>query len=215
MATPTGNENLSGALSMAQSICWDETHGYTTTVNGQSTGRQLNPDVDCSALVCHCLKQNGFDIYEWGDTNTILNTLSNYQGFYHQIFDPYSTPLQHGDILCSEGSGANAHTFFYAENVIGYTSSDSAQTTQLARARIEASSSRTSSGNPYQAGDQAKNGTGAHWEVWVHSYYWDTTDTRVWHLFRWNQAPIPGGIPRWLYYKIMKKRRLDNYDYEC
>lgn len=210
MPTPTGNENMTGALTMAQSICWDESHGYSVIINGQYiTGRQLNPDVDCSALVCHCLNQNGFDIAEWGDTNTIINTLSNYQGFYHQIFDPYSTPLQNGDILVSEGSGSNAHTFFYAENVIGYASADSAQTSLLQSARIEASSSRGLT----TAGDSQKNGTGAYWEVWVHAYGWDYTDTRVWHLFRWSQSPQPQVMEAWLYSKFNKKRRYKDYDF--
>lgn len=179
-------ENLSGALSMAQQICWDETHGYTTEVNGISTGRQLNPDCDCSSFVCHCLYQNGFNIYEWGDTNTIINTLSNYPGFLHLIFDPNSTQLVHGDILVSEGYGASAHTFFYAENVVGYTGNTSA-TGILSRARIEASSDR----GHHQAGDQ-DNGSGCHNEVWVHPYSFDTGDTRVWHLFRWLNGPGPG-----------------------
>ena len=198
-------EDLAGALTLAQQICWDETHGYTTTENGVSTGRQLNPDVDCSALVCHCLYQNGFSIYEWGDTNTIINTLQSYTGFYHTIFDPNSTPLVHGDILVSEGSGANAHTFFYAENVLGYTGTTSA-TGILPRARIEASSDR----GHHLRGDQ-DNGTGCHNEVWVHPYSFDTSDTRVWHLFRWGGTPPPPPpgtkrhLPIWLYNKIIRK----------
>ena len=206
---PTGQENLAGALALAQSICWDETHGYTTTdQQGVSTGRQLNPDVDCSALVCHCLYTNGFSISEWGDTNTIITTLSSYSGFQHFIFDPNSTQLVHGDILVSEGSGANAHTFFYAENVIGYPSSQNPQTTTLARARIEASSSRGST----LPGDQA-NQYGVHDEVWVHNYYWHSSDSRVWHLFRWTNGPTPPPTQAWLYSKFLKNRRYKDYDY--
>lgn len=190
MPTPTGNENMAGALLMAQNICWNESHGYTTTVNGVSTGRTLNPDVDCSALVCHCLYQNGFNVTEWGDTASMLTELGSYQGFTDIYPVTSQTQFLNGDILVWDGPGFDGHTFFVAENVRGYTNADSPLTTVLQKARVEASSSRTGSGNPHQAGDQPKNGTGANWEVWVHSFSFDFTDGKPWHLFRWQ-----GGTP--------------------
>lgn len=205
MPTPTGNENLSGALTLGQSICWDETHGYVM-------GADMNPDTDCSGFIGYCLSQNGFNVPRRWDTTTMIPTLQSYPGFTEIIWNP-STPLIHGDILVyDEGGGANGHTFFYAENVIGYTSNDpdlgDGTTGLLTRARIEASSNR---GRP-QTGDQ-DNGYGMHPEVWVHPYSAPST-SHVWHLFRWNQSPIPGDIPAWLYSKFNKKRRYKDYDFD-
>ena len=196
MPTPTGNENLAGALALAQQICWDETHGYVM-------GADMNPDTDCSGLVGYALSHNGFNVNQRWDTTTMIPTLSNYPGFAHYIYSSNFTP-QHGDIFVyDEGGGAYGHTFFYAENVRGYTDNtgNTTNTGTLARARIEAASSR---GTP-QTGDQAKDGTGAHWEVWVHP--WSAPSlSHTWHVFRWGGAPSPGNVPPWLMAKIAAKK---------
>lgn len=189
MPTPTGNEDLIGALSLAQSICWDESHGYTM-------GADMNPDTDCSGLIGYCLSNNGFNVPRRWDTNGMINTyLNNYQGFTEYIWDS-SFVWQHGDIAVWDEYNPNTqrhdgHTFFYAEQVTGYVSNDytngDGTTGVLMRARIEASSDR---GRP-QAGDQ-DNGYGMHPEVWVHPFSF-SQNNHVWHIFRWQGAtpPIP------------------------
>lgn len=185
MPTPTGNENLSQALTIAQSICWDETHGYTM-------GADMDPDTDCSGFVGYALSHAGFNVPQRWDTTTMIPTLMTYPGFAHYIWYP-GMQLQHGDIFVyDEGGGANGHTFFYAENVNGYTddTANTDTTGMLSTARIEAASSRD---QPHP-GDQAKNGTGAHWEVWVHPYSAPST-SHTWHLFRWHGGAQPQLTP--------------------
>lgn len=187
MPTPTGNEDLNGALILGQSICWDETHGYTM-------GADMNPDTDCSGFIGYCLSHNGFNVPQRWDTSTMIPTLSSYQGFSHTIYDS-SMQLVHGDILVwdeydPDTQRHNGHTFFYAENVTGYIGTSwqtaTGQTGLLTRARIEASDDR---GHP-QNGDQ-DNGFGCHPEVWVHPFSFNYSDGHTWHLFRWQGATPP------------------------
>lgn len=199
MPTPTGNENLNQALAIAQSICWDETHGYTM-------GADMNPDTDCSGFVGYALSHAGFNVPQRWDTTTMIPTLQAYPGFNHYIWYP-GMQLQHGDIFVyDEGGGANGHTFFYAENVNGYTddTARTAATGMLSRARIEAASSRESGyqypndpntipgdvNNPDLPGDSPRNGVGACWEVWIHPYSAPST-SHTWHLFRWQGGAAP------------------------
>ena len=192
MPTPTGNEDLTGALTQAQTFAWDESIGY----NMYGT-RQFNPNCDCSSFVSNCLYLNGFNVIQFGNTQDIINQLQNYQGFTEYIYSS-GFQWQHGDIAVYDdgGSGAAGHTFFYAENVWGYSDSNwrtasAARRSTLSKARIEASGTH---GHP-ENGDQ-DNGHGAHTEVWVHNFYFDP-GAHVWHIFRWQAAPgpIPPPIP--------------------
>lgn len=190
MPTPTGNENMSGALLTAQGICWNENHGYYLRSLGHGLGC-LNPDVDCSYFVGYCLQQNGFNVDPNWYTGSMITILNNYQGFSHYIYDSSFTPVNGDIFVYDEGGGLRGHTFFVGENVNGYTSQTNSTIINLPLARIEASSDRNhidpSTGLPIQ-GDQ-DNGYGVHDEVWVHS--WSTPDpSHVWHVYRWN-----GGTP--------------------
>ena len=217
-------EDLQGALTLGQLICWNESHGYYLR-DGSGQG-EMNPDVDCSYFVGYCLAQNGFNVSPSWYTGSMITTLSNYPGFSHYIWSP-GFQWKHGDIaVYDEGGGARGHTFFYAENVTGYTDSTGRTNTTgiLSQARIEASSSRTHGysyadgdpgtqpgdvNNPATSGDYPRNGVGAYWEVWVHQYT-DPSSSHTWHIFRWDAGPGPGPtptrkhhLPIWFYDKII------------
>lgn len=199
-------ENLTGALTLAQQICWDETHGYVW-------GADMNPDTDCSGFVGYCLSQNGFNVPRRWDTSTMIPTLQAYTGFTEYIWQP-GFQWQNGDIaVWNEWNPVtqinDGHTFFYAENVTGYVSNDPTNgdgtTGLLTQARIEASSNR---GRP-QTGDQ-DNGYGMHPEVWVHPFSF-SDGGHTWHIFRWQGGtpPVPPGhnkakLPIWLIDKLTK-----------
>ena len=222
-------ENLSGALATGQQICWDETHGYYLR-DGSGQGC-MNPDVDCSYFVGYCLQQNGFSVSPSWYTGSMITTLSNYQGFTHYIWSS-GFVWQHGDIaVYDEGGGAYGHTFFYAENVMGYvngrygwdSSSCDGTLGLCATAKIEAAGKH----NHPETGDQ-DNGYGAHTEVWVHTfsgdpvYQVDHHDGQglhwpTWHIFRWAAGPGPtptptrrAHLPVWLYNKIIRKEIQEN-----
>lgn len=178
-------ENLSGALLLAQAICWDESHGY----NRNPGSRELNPDTDCSYFIGYCLAQNGFNVNPNWYTGSMITDLQAYPGFTEYIWST-SFQWQNGDIaVYDEGGGAHGHAFFYSENVRGYLGTDGdtcdGSTGNLLRARIEASNDRGHS----QPGDQ-DNGYGAHSEVWVHAYS-DPSSNHTWHVFRWQDSPVP------------------------
>lgn len=176
----TGNENLLGALVTAIQICNDESHGYTM-------GADMNPDTDCSGLVGYALSQNGFDVPRRWNTATMIPILDAYEGFTRYTYYSGMT-LKPGDILVyDEGGGTHGHTFFYAENVTGYYDENSQNQTLLPRVRIEASSSR----DQVHPGDQRKNGVGAYWEVWVHSFYEPDPTAHTWYVYRWKDEPGP------------------------
>jgi len=191
MPTPTGNEDLTGALTQAQSFAWDESIGY----NMYGT-RQFNPNCDCSSFVSNSLYLNGFNVQQFGNTYAIIQQLQSYQGFTEYIYTN-GFVWQHGDIAVYDDrfddpstTSTKGHTFFYAEDVYGYTDSNwriasAARKSTLARARIEASDTH---GHP-ENGDQ-DNGHGAHTEVWIHNFYFDPGE-HVWHIFRWQTAPGP------------------------
>ena len=205
MPTPTGQENMAGALLTAQGICWNESHGYAFR---DGVDGYLNPDVDCSYFVGYCLQQNGFDVSPSWYTGSMITDLANYTGFDHYIYSSGFQPMN-GDIFVYDDGQtpiSNGHTFFVAENIAGYTdpTGDSPNIGTLALARVEASSSR---GNT-QHGDQPKNGTGACWEVWVHP--WSTTQptTETWHVFRWiGGTPVQRALPAWLMAKNQMKKK--------
>ena len=195
MPTPTGNENLQGALTTGQQICWDETHGYMM-------GADMNPDTDCSGFVGYCLAHNGFNVPQRWNTTSMIPTLQSYPGFIEFIWQP-GFQWQHGDIaVYDEGGGQHGHTFFYVENINGYLDASWEGASQnrigaLTRARMEAAGVH----NHPETGDQA-NIFGAHTEVWIHNYS-DPSTSHTWHVFRWQNAPPPppppiGGLPKWL-----------------
>lgn len=184
-------EDINGAIEFGVRLTHDERIGYTTQGLSLANGFET----DCSDFIWWCLKNNGFNVpsSRWS-TNDMITFLSNYEGFtrYNMSRD---FQLQHGDILVydNDGPGFGGHTFFYAENVIGYASSDSYNTQLLSRARVEASSSHGQDGgkDPQYAGDHRKDGTGAFYEVWTHSYSFDFEDGYIWYVFRWGGEPVP------------------------
>lgn len=186
MPTPTGNEDLTGALTLGQQFCWNESIGY----NMYGT-RYFNPNCDCSSFVSNCLYQNGFNVMQFGTTQDLIDQLSNYAGFTEVYHQP-NFQWQHGDIMVYDdgGSGAAGHTFFYVENIYGYLDSNwrsasAARKGTLAQARMEASGTHDHPEN----GDQ-DNGHGAHTEVWIHNFYFDP-GTHYIYVFRWGTAPGP------------------------
>ncbi len=110
-------EDINAAINFGIAICNDETHGY---IMGASL--QTSPDTDCSDFVWWCLKHNGFNVpaTRW-NTASMIPYLTNYEGFTKYDYTGDDFELQHGDILVyDEGGGTHGHTFFYAEQVIGY-----------------------------------------------------------------------------------------------
>lgn len=208
-------EDLTRALQVGQRICWDETHGYY--LRGSQPGvvdGELNPDVDCSYFVGYCLQQGGFNVSPSWYTGSMITTLRNYPGFTEYIWQP-GFQWKNGDIaVYDEGGGERGHTFFYVENMYGYTATDwrTAGPTKsiLLAGRMEAAGSHN---HPYpETGDQ-DNGYGAHTEVWIHGYY-DPDSSHTWHIFRWQDTPgpippgpTPGNIPTWLLIKLSKHER--------
>lgn len=171
--------NIQDALNEASRMAFDETIGYTWGGDG-------NPDsngYDCSAFVIRCLYRAGFNVPANRMGTFFMKPHLERAGF--QII-PVTTiadlnDIKHGDIVVEnhfpdstypDGAG---HTFFYAENMVGFTDAgaDSPNTGTLAKLKIEASSTR---GHTAQ-GDSRKNGSGAYWEVWAHAYSYliDTT----------------------------------------
>lgn len=196
-------ENLTGALALGYSLCWDESIGYLWGSDYPNTA-----DIDCSNFIGYCLAQNGFNVNPRWTTGSMITTLLNYTGFSHFIFDGDVTTLRHGDILVYDEPSTNeGHTFFYVENFYGYTGTDWHTATNskavLPRGRMEASGVH----NHPETGDQ-DNGYGAHTEVWVHPWGF-SSDGHTWHVFRWHDSPTPPTtdddfiiLSRWI-----KKRR--------
>lgn len=210
MPTPTGNENLGAAITLAESICWDETVGYVM-------GADMNPNTDCSGLIGYVLSLNGFNVPRRWNTTSMIPTLQNYPGFTEHIYDPtMGFTFKHGDIVVyDEGGGSYGHTFFIGENLYGYTGTDwhtaSSNRAVLPICKVEAAGTH----NHPETGDQ-DNGYGAHTEVWVHAYsgspvyqvdngqglHWP-----VWHIFRWMQAPPPPLMHELIISRFIRKRR--------
>lgn len=183
--------NLSAAITQAQSICWDESIGYRTGGMAYSSA----DGVDCSGLIGRCLHDNGFNYpsYHVGTADMVANSMSPVDalgaaGFIEIVVTSPSVQLQPGDIVVMNHlNGSGGHTFFYMENILHYTDSSgrTAPTGTSGPCKVEASSSRTSGysyangdpgtipgdvNNPAGNGDYKRNGSGAYWEVWVHSY---------------------------------------------
>ena len=164
--------NLSAAIAQAQAICWDETIGYRMGGMAYSSA----DGVDCSGLIGRCLHDNGFNYpsYHVGTADMVANSMSPVDalgaaGFTEIVVTSPSVTLQPGDIVVMNHlDWSGGHTFFYMENIQGYTDpgADSANIGNVQHCKVEASSTRGHTAD----GDHRKNGTGAYWEVWVHAY---------------------------------------------
>lgn len=181
--------SMRAAINEALRMAWDESIGYTFGGDG-------NPDTngyDCSAFVIRCLYRAGFSVpsHRVG-TSTMGATVLIPAGFTELSYDHNTFVPEPGDIFVMNTSGAG-HTFFYMEDVLHYTDSgaDSTATSTSGPCKIEASSSRGHTAS----GDSRKNGTGAYWEVWSHSYYQlvsGYTDNEV-KVYRCPWNDITGG----------------------
>lgn len=181
--------NLQGAIDQAQAICWNESIGYNLGGMAHSSAE----GVDCSGLVGRVLHDNGFNYpsYHVGTINmgAALRTAGFQELQYNDHFQPEA-----GDIfVMNHLDMTGGHTFFYMENIRGYTdyTANSANIGMLSRCKVEASSTRGHTA----PGDSRRNGTGAYWEVWVHAYYelvtgydWRDPGDSV-KVYRW-----PGGL---------------------
>lgn len=173
--------NIQDALNLAQAWTWDQSIGYE--FGGMGPG--YNTGFDCSGFVGRALHDSGF-YYPATHIGTLYMDASLLSAGFMKL--PYSSAFvpQHGDIFVMN-HGSSGHTFFYAENVLGYTDSSgrTATTGLVSKAKIEASSSRTSGysyadgdpgtipgdvNNPNTTVDYPRNGVGACWEVWTHAY---------------------------------------------
>ena len=174
------SNNLSAAISQAQSICWDETIGYRLGGMALSSA----DGVDCSGLIGRCLSDAGgfnYPTYHVGTINMKQPLID--AGFTIIPVNDLTwldQNIQSGDIVVlNHLDMTGGHTFFYMENIRAYTdaSADTDTIGNVARAKVEASSDRGHSTD----GDHRKNGTGAYWEVWCHAFYqlvsgYDPTD---------------------------------------
>lgn len=210
--------SIAGALISAQAFCWDESIGYTM-------GGNMNPDTDCSGLVWQALHDNGFNVGSSRFDTTTMGSILRAAGFTEYRYSSSFQP-QPGDIFMYDEGGLNrGHTFFYAENVRGYSdpSGRSNAISILPHAKIEASSSRESGyqypdpgtqpgdvNNPDAPGDHPRNGTGAYWEVWVHAYDSLVYGSHTWYVYRYGggpEPPIPIDIEKVLLFKFNKKKK--------
>lgn len=195
-----GDINL--ALILAQNYTWEQSHGYTN-------GGMGYPDFDCSGFVGRCLYEAGFNypafhVGTWNMTSLGDNRLvqAGFIELRHTALTPVT--LQHGDIVVLNHTLTPVgHTFFYAENVFGYTDpeADSDNVAVCSRAKIEASSDRGEGAS----GDHKKNGTGAYWEVWTHNFYdpyyygYDPNDPDDYiNVYRLDYTSINGAIGAFL-----------------
>lgn len=199
--------DLYAAINQAISICWDETIGYRLGGMAHSS----SDGVDCSGLIGRCLSDAGGFNYPTSHVGTInMKPALQLAGF---TIIPVTTVLQYpqdGDIVVMNHLDlTGGHTFFYRENIQGYTdpSADSDAVGLVQFCKVEASSDRGHSGD----GDSRKNGTGAYWEVWVHAFSslyggYDPTDPNdEIYIARW-----PGGLRRlelWQMKKIIERNR--------
>lgn len=157
--------NIQQAVAQAQSICWNESIGYRLGGMAYSS----SDGVDCSGLVGRCLHDAGYNYpsYHVGTIN--MKTALIGAGF--QIIPVTSVsqqPENYDIVVMNHLDLTGGHTFFYVENIQAYTdpNADSANIGNVARAKVEASSTRGHTAD----GDSRKNGTGAYWEVWCHKY---------------------------------------------
>lgn len=215
--------DMNTALSLAQSICWDEGYGYR--LGGHATSH--SDGVDCGGLVFHCLHQAGYNVADTSPGVSNMPSILTGIGFVGTQYSGNVSDLQHGDIITmvhynSGGQVTAGHTCFICENINAYTdyTANSDHTAVVPICKVEASSDRGHSGN----GDSRKNGTGAYWEVWVHEFYnvydtgtYDPGDVYVWRDPNFTPVDdggiigaIAGGIVASLGLLIYRRRKRRN-----
>lgn len=176
---------MDDALTLAQSICWDEGYGYR--LGGHAASH--SDGVDCGGLVFHCLNAAGYNVSDTSPGVSNMPSILTGIGFVGTQYSGNVSDLQHGDIITMvhwSGSQVVAgHTCFIAKDITAYTdaSADSDATGTVSICKVEASSSRGHTAD----GDSRKNGTGAYWEVWCHAFNnvydtgtYDPSDVYVW-----------------------------------
>ncbi len=178
---------MDDALTLAQSICWDEGYGYRLGGHAAS----YSDGVDCGGLVFHCLHNAGYNVSDTSPGVSNMPSILTSIGFVGTQYSGNVSDLKHGDIITmiNHSNGQNAgHTCFIAENVNAYTdySATSAATGVIPIAKIEASSSRGQT----TAGDSRKSGTGAYWEVWCHAFHnvYDTETYEPSNIYVWRDT---------------------------
>lgn len=162
--------SMRDAITRAVNYCFDESHGYSSLTDG--TAHIGYPDFDCGGLVGRCLNEAGFSYpcASVGVSNERSYLLS--AGFTITPVTSYSQIPQNGDIVVYRSpSNDIGHTYFYAEDVLHYTDPDanSTATSSIGPCRVEAQSKRDRPTTEF--GDTKKNGTGAYWQCWSHSYH--------------------------------------------
>lgn len=186
---------MDDALTLAQSICWDEGYGYRLGGHAASYA----DGVDCGGLVFHCLHNAGYSVSDTSPGVSNMPSILTGIGFVGTQYSGNVNDLEHGDIITmvhynSGGQVVAGHTCFIAKDITAYTDpgADSAATGTVSIAKVEASSSR---GHTAQ-GDSQKNGTGAYWEVWCHKFnsVYDTGTYDPGDVYVWRDPNYtPGG----------------------
>lgn len=186
---------MDDALTLAQSICWDEGYGYQ--LGGHAASHA--DGVDCGGLVFHCLHAAGYNVADTSPGVSNMPSILSGIGFVGTQYSGNIADLEHGDIITmvhynSGGQVVAGHTCFIAKDITAYTdsSANSDATGIVSICKVEASSSRGHTA----AGDSRKNGTGAYWEVWVHAFanVYDTGTYDPGDVYVWRDPNYtPGG----------------------
>ena len=204
------------ALSLAQSICWDEGYGYREGGHCASYA----DGTDCGGLVFHCLNAAGYNVSDTSPGVRYMNGILSGIGFNVFQYSGNLSDLMHGDIITMvhyEGGVVVAgHTTFICNNILAYTdpSANSDAIAVIPLAKVEGSSTR---GHTTQ-GDHRRNGTGAYWEVWCHAFnelYDQGTylPTEVYVCRDPNYHPIAPTDKLWFELKVLdtqQKRKFNN-----
>lgn len=202
---------MDDALSLAQSICWDEGYGYR--LGGHAASH--SDGVDCGGLVFHCLHSAGYNVADTSPGVSNMPSILTNIGFVGTQYSGNVSDLEHGDIITMvhwSGSQVVAgHTCFIAKNILAYTdyTANSDHTDTVPLCKVEASSPRGHTGE----GDSRKNGTGAYWEVWCHEFYnvydsgtYDPGDVYVWRDPNYSPTPSQGGFGDLLFLLLGRSR---------
>ena len=209
--------DMNTALTLAQSICWDEGYGYRLGGHAASYA----DGVDCGGLVFHCLHNAGYNVADTSPGVSNMPSILTGIGFIGTQYSGNVSDLQHGDIITMvhwEGSQVTAgHTCFICENINAYVNGDwgwqhcNSIVGNCALAKVEASSTR---GHTAQ-GDH-DNGLGAYTEVWCHTFsnVYDTSTYDPGDVYVWrdpNFTPLTDDVVSALMLMIFcgtsKKRR--------
>ena len=190
------NGNLTAAINEAIRMCWDETIGYTFGGDG-------NPDsngYDCSAFVIRSLYRAGFSVPSTRVGTGVMGQQVLVPAGFTELSFTTGMRMQSGDIVVIN-DGSYGHTYFYVENVYGYSdypqgsapdyaSNVTLTFATLPYAKVEAYSSLGHT----QSGDNP-NSHGAHCEVWVHrlnpSYVNNGHPDSTVKVYRWHTPYDP------------------------